>query len=705
MATCAAAVQERASYEVIGDWLHQNLHGQRAEEAANIVRQHKAVVLRWHLLTLLGPDGRGPGPWANGRDFLLSHPDVLATFLCSGDLDGPRWKEAVALFGNIVAEDPSASTGLCMRLAVAIALVFAGTPEQGPLQIALPRYRAFRDWAASGQLFSSFQDLSAWHMRYVVCSRAMDDELIWAREKVPADTPQERLGKVAAKMVKYRKTNAEGVSINNGKEFYGGRKQTLQVVHEMGGVCGAVSKFAAGVCQAFGVPAMPVAQPGHCAFLWQNKPGSWGIGNDIKHLARTKCHKGWHMTWRKQAWAVILMEDAQANFEKFVESQCRLAVAHFVGGSSALRFIASTLEAFPENVAAWDLINLQLQCGATTLGGMVPLFQRLAAERLQKRHPLAAEHLSTSLQALSSDGAESDHDDYEDADPSDAKASVPARADSSSDEAATPLRCEGCSFAVTGVTPTHCCHACKAKPGQHGPKCLKQLATPGAKTAAQRGGTVAAIACASAGCSFAITGVTPAHCCNACKEKPGNHGPKCRKLPFEASQPQRTESSFKPPPRNGKPVEEQLTAAVISEAEAMVLNSLEETRSYSSVAGNDPPGHGAARSMLDSEQAWSAANARAGEWMQIDLGTAMTITGAVAQGRPDKKGKERVLTYRVEGSQDARTWQAVPGEFHCGVASQKVVSHFPSPLTARFVRFHALTWSRKPAMRAGVLVQ
>ena len=38
-----------------------------------------------------------------------------------------------------------------------------------------------------------------------------------------------------------------------------------------GGVCGAVSKVAAGMSQAWGVCAMPVGQPGHCAYIWQRR--------------------------------------------------------------------------------------------------------------------------------------------------------------------------------------------------------------------------------------------------------------------------------------------------------------------------------------------------------------------------------------------------------------------------------------------------
>ena len=34
-------------------------------------------------------------------------------------------------------------------------------------------------------------------------------------------------------------------------------------------------------------------------------------------------------------------------------------------------------------------------------------------------------------------------------------------------------KCHGCNFLVTGVTPTHCCHACGMKAGSHGMRCHK----------------------------------------------------------------------------------------------------------------------------------------------------------------------------------------------------------------------------------------
>ena len=36
-------------------------------------------------------------------------------------------------------------------------------------------------------------------------------------------------------------------------------------------------------------------------------------------------------------------------------------------------------------------------------------------------------------------------------------------------------KCNGCHFAITGVTPTHCCRACERVPGNHGPHCKQVI--------------------------------------------------------------------------------------------------------------------------------------------------------------------------------------------------------------------------------------
>ena len=74
------------------------------------------------------------------------------------------------------------------------------------------------------------------------------------------------------------------MSVQDGLRFYDDQKATLPRILDYGGVCGAVSKFGASCCQAFGVAAMPVAQPGHCAMIWRGPQGRRGA--PTQRLAR-----------------------------------------------------------------------------------------------------------------------------------------------------------------------------------------------------------------------------------------------------------------------------------------------------------------------------------------------------------------------------------------------------------------------------------
>ena len=66
-----------------------------------------------------------------------------------------------------------------------------------------------------------------------------------------------------------------------------------------------------------------------------------------------------------------------------------------------------------------------------------------------------------------------------------------------------------------------------------------------------------------------------------------------------------------------------------------LLNPPESSRSYSSVANDDPPGTGHAVTMLNSNGAgaWSAATSAVGESMTIDLGSEAMVNGVATQGR------------------------------------------------------------------------
>lgn len=66
-------------------------------------------------------------------------------------------------------------------------------------------------------------------------------------------------------LLKYRSTNPDTGASVHGSQFYG-PNPTIREVVKYGGVCGAMSKFSSILAQCYGVPALPVGQPGHSAY-------------------------------------------------------------------------------------------------------------------------------------------------------------------------------------------------------------------------------------------------------------------------------------------------------------------------------------------------------------------------------------------------------------------------------------------------------
>ena len=83
--------------------------------------------------------------------------------------------------------------------------------------------------------------------------------------------------------------------------------------------------------------------------------------------------------------------------------------------------------------------------------------------------------------------------------------------------AAATVKCAGCSFAVTGLTKSHCCVLCQRTPGKHGPRCERRLRK-----------------CKN--CDYAVTMADcPHHCCKLCARGEEEHGPRCQRMEMPMS--------------------------------------------------------------------------------------------------------------------------------------------------------------------------
>lgn len=316
------------------------------------------AIMQWTLLERVGEQGRKSlaADHPQALAWLLGDRDALQTLLSAGDPSENRWPQAVGLLCGIVEDDAEAKSGVPLRIAVATAMTFAAPvtsfADKQPIE-ALPRYRAFRDWNAAGVLFPSFRELTAWEMRYVVGSWAREDELVWARGAIRGDLKNR--GKIgeAAFMVQYTEKNRSGASVQDEAKFYDSKPVTLPLILEYGAVCGGISKFGSAMCQAFGVPALPVGQPGHCAFIWQREDRSWALNNDISGWAESSRHDGIHTTWGTRAWFMPLMQAVQKNPERFVAAERLRAVAALADQNERADILAAACRACPLDFAAW----------------------------------------------------------------------------------------------------------------------------------------------------------------------------------------------------------------------------------------------------------------------------------------------------------------------------------------------------------------
>ena len=107
--------------------------------------------------------------------------------------------------------------------------------------------------------------------------------------------------------------------------------------------------------------------------------------------------------------------------------------------------------------------------------------------------------------------------------------------------------------------------------------------------------------------------------------------------------------------------------------------------------------------MLDSPQAWSARTNAAGQWMRIDAGEVVPVSGVRAQGRNGSGSHQKVTAFTVQHSTDDSTWSDVDGGATFTDASGSFDALFTTPVMARYIRINVVVWASHISMRAGLL--
>ena len=106
--------------------------------------------------------------------------------------------------------------------------------------------------------------------------------------------------------------------------------------------------------------------------------------------------------------------------------------------------------------------------------------------------------------------------------------------------------------------------------------------------------------------------------------------------------------------------------------------------------------------MVDSPQAWTARTNAAGQWMRIDAGECVPVSGVRAQGRNDLH-EQKVTAFTVQHSTDDSTWTNVDGGATFTDASGSFDALFTTPVMARYIRINVVVYASPISMRAGLL--
>lgn len=186
----------------------------------------------------------------------------------------------LAVWKRILDADPAAKEGLLLKLAIATAAAPPGSGNHGagqrePFADPVDRYQHFKAARANKELFPSFDKLTVWEYEKVVSSCASDGDLAWARQMLNTWRPDLRADEQVVNSTSEVQYRTPAFPYTDG----------YKSVIAAGGKCGPRSSWGVMICQAFGIPAIGVLQPGHACIAYkahdpslQPQPGSvWKI--------------------------------------------------------------------------------------------------------------------------------------------------------------------------------------------------------------------------------------------------------------------------------------------------------------------------------------------------------------------------------------------------------------------------------------------
>lgn len=208
-------------------------------------------------------------------EWLLNHPEVFEK-LTFARASG---KDTLAVLHSIWVKEGKELSGVGLNMALGAALISTSREPEA----CEARYDFYKKSFAEKKLFPQFITLEPWEFGILFRGRESIEELAWAQDYLAGKKKIKagNAGYACCGLIPYRMKNKQGISVHAGGAFYDHKPISLQIYVEYGGVCGAVSKGAAGFVKAKGIPSYTIGQPGHCAFVWKGTDGEWKIGNNI----------------------------------------------------------------------------------------------------------------------------------------------------------------------------------------------------------------------------------------------------------------------------------------------------------------------------------------------------------------------------------------------------------------------------------------
>ena len=304
----------------------------------------------------------------------MKNTSVMNTYLEGGSPTGKNPVNALEIWNTIWNVDADSHEGLYLKLAIATSLAHAEPikywTNNKPIN-PLTRYQHYKLADQNNELLPCFRTYDVWHLRLVVNTWSPEEDLTWTRNMINTEHPelknQDKVGE-SAYLINYVTHNKDGVSIHAGNDAFYGLGWNLSSIYRFGGVCGNISKFGTQVSQAFGVAAMPVGQPGHCALIWNNKPSSWNLGNDISGWSESSRHDATVIPWSdnsptNQVPYMLLFENAERDPVKLDQSErLRWLAKAITSADNKIAIYKISTNILPINFLVWkDYVSLMLQ--------------------------------------------------------------------------------------------------------------------------------------------------------------------------------------------------------------------------------------------------------------------------------------------------------------------------------------------------------